>query len=119
MTDNQIKEMFGLMTKSVNGVQRLEERVGRIETKVDKIDEDVSVIKEDVAILKVDVAVLKEDVIILKENVSLLKGDVDGIKTGQLKIEKEVHLNSFAINEALGEQLRLRIRVDVLENAPA
>lgn len=82
MTENQTKEMFNLLTKCVNGIQ--------------KLDEDVSTLKEDVSTLKEDVSELKE---------------------GQNRIEKEVRLNTAAINEIVSEQFRLKIRVDQLENA--
>ncbi len=82
MTDNQFNQLFDLVTKSVNGIQRVEK--------------DIIVIKEDVAELKTDVSELKE---------------------GQKRIEKEVRLNTVAINEIVSEQFRTKIRVDELERA--
>ena len=89
MTENQTKEVFNLLTRGVNGIQ--------------EIREDVSILKQDVSELKTDVAELKTDVAELKE--------------GQKRIEKEVRLNTVAINEIAGEQFRLKIRVDELEKA--
>jgi len=89
MTENQTKEVFNLLTRCVNGIQ--------------EIREDVSILKQDVSELKTDVAELKIDVAELKE--------------GQKRIEKEVRLNTVAINEIASEQFRLKIRVDELEKA--
>ena len=96
MTENQTKEVFNLLTRCVNGIQ--------------EIREDVSILKQDVSELKTDVAELKTDV-------SILKTDVAELKEGQKRIEKEVRLNTVAINEIAGEQFRLKIRVDELEKA--
>ena len=96
MTDNQFNQLFDLVTKSVNGIQRVEK--------------DIIIIKEDVAELKTDVAELKTDV-------AELKTDVAELKEGQKRIEKEVRLNTVAINEIASEQFRLKIRVDELEKA--
>ncbi len=96
MTENQTKEVFNLLTKCVNGIQE---------------------IREDVSILKQDVAELKTDVAELKTNVAILKTDVAELKEGQRRIEKEVRLNTVAINEIASEQFRLKIRVDELEKA--
>lgn len=103
MTENQTKEMFSLLTKCVNGIQ--------------KLDEDVSTLKEDVSSLKEDVSTLKEDVSTLKADVSILKEDVAELKEGQNRIEKEVRLNTIAINEIAAEHFRLKIRVDQIEKA--
>ena len=125
MTENQTKEMFTLLTKCVNGIQKLDgdltivkEDISILKEDVSVLKEDVSVLKEDVSILKEDVSILKEDVSILKEDVSVLKEDVAGLKEGQNRIEKEVRLNTAAINEIVSEQFRLKIRVNQLENAP-
>ncbi len=83
MTENQTKDVFNLLTRCVNGIQ--------------EIREDISILKQDVAELKTDVSILKTDVAELKE--------------GQKRIEKEVRLNTAAINEIASEQFRLKIRV--------
>ncbi|MGI8638767.1 MAG: hypothetical protein ACR2MG_02285 [Pyrinomonadaceae bacterium] len=87
MTDNQFKQLFDLVTKSVNGIQRVEK--------------DIIVIKEDVAELKTDVAILKTDVAELKD--------------GQKRIEKEMRLNNAAVNLMAGEQIRMDSRIVDLE----
>ncbi len=87
MTENQTKEVFNLLTKCVNGIQE---------------------IREDVSELKADVSILKADV-------SEFKSDVSELKEGQKRIEKEVRLNTVAINEIASEQFQLKIRVDELE----
>jgi len=60
---------------------------------------------------------IREDVSILKQDVAELKTDVAELKEGQKRIEKEVRLNTVAINEIASEQFRLKIRVDELEKA--
>ena len=60
---------------------------------------------------------IREDVSELKTDVAELKIDVAELKEGQKRIEKEVRLNTVAINEIASEQFRLKIRVDELEKA--
>lgn len=96
MTENQTKEMFNLLTKCVSGIQEL---------------------KEDVSIIKKDVFVLKSDVSVLKSDMSEVKQDIAELKEGQKRIEKEVRLNTAAVNKIAGEQIRLNARVDELEAA--
>ena len=103
MTDNQFNQLFDLVTKCVNGVQRLEEGQKRLEG-------DVSELKRDVSELKRDVSELKSDV-------SELKHDVSELKTGQNRVEKQIRLNNAAINEFAGEQVRIRGIVTELEKA--
>ena len=45
MTDNQFNQLFDLVTKSVNGVQRLEEGQKRLEGDVSELKRDVSELK--------------------------------------------------------------------------
>ncbi len=53
----------------------------------------------------------------VKQDVAVLKQDVIELKEGQKRIEKEVRLNTIAINEIAGEHFRLKIRVDEMERA--
>ena len=103
MTENQTKEVFNLLTKCVNGIQG--------------IREDVSILKQDVFILKQDVSVLKQDMTEAKQDISEMKLDISELKEGQKRIEKEVRMNTVAINEIASEQFRLKIRVNELEKA--
>ena len=96
MTDNQFNQLFDLVTKCVNGVQRLEEGQKRLEG---------------------DVSELKSDVSELKRDVSELKSDVSELKIGQNRVEKQIRLNNAAINEFAGEQVRIRGIVTELEKA--
>ncbi len=96
MTENQTKQVFDLLTKCVNGIQE---------------------IREDVSTLKKDVSILKEDMSEVKNDISEMKQDISQLKEGQKRIEKEVRLNTVAINEIASEQFRLKIRVDELEKA--
>jgi len=89
MTDNQFNQLFDLVTKSVNGIQRIEK----------------------------DVAVLKEDVSVLKEDMSEVKADIAELKTGQKRIEKQIRLTNAAVNEIAGEQFRIRSIMNELEKA--
>ena len=112
MTDNQFNQLFELVTKSVTGVQRLEEGQKRLEG-------DISELKSDVSELKSDVSELKSDVSELKSDVSELKSDVSELKAGQKRIEKEVRLNTLAVNEVVIEHFRLKVRVDEMEKIAA
>ena len=96
MTDNQFNQLFDLVTKCVNGVQRLEEGQKRLEG---------------------DVSELKSDVSELKRDVSELKSDVSELKIGQNRVEKQIRLNNATINEFAGEQVRIRGIVTELEKA--
>ncbi len=87
MTDNQTNQIFDLLTKCVNGIQRIES----------------------------DVAVLKTDVGELKTDVSELKNDVHDLKEGQSRIEKQMRLNDAAVDSIAGEQMRLKAAVTNLE----
>jgi len=87
MTDNQFNQLFDLVTKSVNGIQRIEK----------------------------DVAVLKEDMSEVKADIAELKSDVSELKAGQSRIEKQIRLNNAVVNEIAGEQLRINSRVVELE----
>ena len=89
MTDNQFNQLFDLVTKCVNGVQRLEEGQKRLEGDVSE----------------------------LKRDVSELKSDVSELKIGQNRVEKQIRLNNAAINEFAGEQVRIRGIVTELEKA--
>ncbi len=89
MTDNQFNQLFDLVTKTVTGIQEV----------------------------KKDVSTLKQDMAEVKQDISIFKTDVAELKEGQKRIEKEVRLNTVAINEIAGEQFGLKIRVDELEKA--
>ncbi|MGI9035782.1 MAG: hypothetical protein ACR2GD_07055 [Pyrinomonadaceae bacterium] len=101
MTDNQFTQLFDLVTKCVSGIQRIET--------------DVAVLKTDVAVLKTDVAELKVDVAVLKTDVAGLKTDTSELKEGQKRLEKEMRLNTAAVNQIAGEQVRMNNRVLELE----
>lgn len=103
MTENHTKEMFSLLTKCVSGIQELKE--------------DVAVLKSDVSVLKSDMSEVKQDVAVLKLDMSEVKQDIAELKEGQKRIEKEVRLNTAAVNKIAGEQVRLYARVDELEAA--
>ncbi len=67
--------------------------------------------------VKADVSIVKLDVSVLKQDVSTLKEDVSELKDGQKRIEKEVRLNTAAVNSIAGEQVRIKSRLDDLERA--
>ena len=55
----------------------------------------------------------------LEGNISELKSDVSELKEGQKRIEKEVRLNTLAVNEVMIEHFRLKVRVDEMEKLAA
>jgi chromosome segregation ATPase len=87
MMENQINELFNLVTKCVTGIQRL--------------DHDMQIVKTDVAELRSDVAELKSDTTELKE--------------GQKRLEKEMVLVHKALDILSVDSVRIKARVDVLE----
>ncbi len=103
MTENQEKEMFNLLTKSVNGVQDLNKRFDTLEDKVDSLDKKVDSLDK-----KVDS---------LDKKVANLQVDVSELKDGQKRIEKELRLNNRAVNKIAGEQIRMDERILELEEA--
>ena len=105
MTDNQFREIMDKMTKSVSGVQRLEEGQARLE--------------KDVSVLKQDVSELKQDVSILKQDVSELKQDVSELKVGQTRLEKETQTIGKVIEILADDSIRTRARVAILEDQRA
>ena len=117
MTENQEKEMFNLLTKSVGGIQELNTRFDSLDKKVDSLDKKVEVLQNDVSEMKQDVSELKSDVSELKSDVSELKSDVSELSIGQKRIEKEIRLNNRAVNTLAGGQIRLGERVLDLEKA--
>ncbi len=96
MTENQEKEMFNLLTRSVSGIQDLNKRFDSLEDKVDSLDK------------KVDS---------LDKKVENLQEDVSELKDGQKRIEKELRLNNRAVNTIAGEQVRMDERLLDLEKA--
>jgi septal ring factor EnvC (AmiA/AmiB activator) len=89
MTENQEKEMFNLLTRSVSGIQDLNKRFDSLEDKVDSLDKKVENLQE----------------------------DVSELKDGQKRIEKELRLNNRAVNTIAGEQVRMDERLLDLEKA--
>ncbi len=87
MTDNQIKQMMTMMTKCVNGLQRVEE--------------NMKTVKSDMAELKSDMA--------------QLKSDVAQLKVGQNRIEREMFRINSAFDTLAGESIRVKNRVEILE----
>ncbi len=94
MTDNQFNQMFDLLTKCVNGVQKLEAGQAKLEAGQERLETTVAIIKDDV---------------------SELKNDVGDLKEGQNRIEKQMRLNDATIDSLAGEQMRLKAAVVNLE----
>lgn len=117
MTENQTKEMFNLLTKCVSGIQELTQDVSVLKQDMSEVKNDVAVLKQDMSEVKQDVAVLKQDVAVLKEDVAVLKEDVSELKEGQKRIEREMRLNTAAVNQIAGEQVRMNVRISELEKA--
>ena len=87
MTDNQMKQMMDIMTKCVNSIQRLDEKFNGLQTDVSE----------------------------LKTNVSELKEGQQRIEMGQARLEKELLTTNRALDTLAGESIRVRARVEVLE----
>lgn len=73
------------------------QKIDLILTELTGLKEDVSELKSDVSELKSDVSGLKEDVSGLKEDVSSIKlemarmnGEINGLKSGQLLIRRDI-----------------------------
>ena len=75
MTDNQFDQIFGLLTKTVNGVQNLENEVQLLKQGQDELRQDVNSLKQDVSELK--------------QGQSELREDVNEIKQGQDELRRE------------------------------
>jgi len=108
MTDNQVDQMFDLLTKCINSIQDL--KADNVELK-----SNVAEIKSDIVEIKTDVAELKTDVAELKTDVAELKNDVHDLKKGQQRIEKQMRLNDAAVDSVAGEQMRLKAAITNLE----
>ena len=111
MTENQEKELFSLLTKGVNGIQRLEGDVKELKT-------DVAVLKTDVAELKSDVAVIKTDIIEMKSDIGEMKSDIADLKEGQTRLEKDLQITNRSIAVMAGELNVTKARVEILEQRP-
>ena len=94
MTDNQFQQMMNLMNKSVSSSQETTKIVKSLEKKVEKIEKDVAE---------------------LKEGQERLESNVSELKEGQKRIEKEMRQTIRAFNELAGETMRVKLRVDDLE----
>ncbi len=103
MTENQEKEIFNLLTRSVSGIQDLNKRFDSLDKKVDSLDKKVDSLDK-----KVDS---------LDKKVENLQEDVSELKDGQKRIEKELRLNNRAVNTIAGEQVRMDERLLDLEKA--
>jgi len=53
----------------------------------------------------------------VKQDISIIKQDVSELKEGQKRMKREIRLNTAAVNEIAGEQLRIKSRVNDLEQA--
>jgi phage shock protein A len=73
MTENQEKEMFNLLRKCANGIQRLED--------------DMKEVKSDIAELKTDVAELKEGQKRLEKEAQLTNRSIS-VLAGELNVTK-------------------------------
>ena len=101
MEDRQFNQLFDLITRCVTGIRELQT--------------DVTIIKSDVAELKGDVAELKGDVAVLKGDVAELKGGQKRLEDGQVRLEKELQTTNRAFDLLAGESIRVKSRVDLLE----
>lgn len=101
MTDNQFDQLFGLVNKCVNGIQRLEEGQAKLEVGQAKLEEGQA---------KLETGQAK-----LEEGQTELRKDVDELKKGQARIEKELQITNRALNDLAGESVRVKARIEILE----
>lgn len=76
MTDNQFNQLFDLVTKSVNGIQRIEK--------------DIAVLKEDMSEVKADIAELKTGQNRIEKQIRLNNAAVNEIAGEQVRIRSIV-----------------------------
>lgn len=81
MTDNQFNQLFDLVAKSVNGVQRLEEAVQRLEG-------DVSILKSDVSELKDGQSRIEKQIRLNNAAVNELAGERLRVNSRVTELEK-------------------------------
>lgn len=94
MTDNQFNQLFDLVTKSVNGIRRLEKEQSEI---------------------KDDIVEMKGDIIEMKGDIVEMKGDRVEMKQGQARIEKQTTFTNTSVNILQSDLLNIRTRVELLE----
>ncbi|MBX7172801.1 MAG: hypothetical protein K1X72_17660 [Pyrinomonadaceae bacterium] len=90
MTENQVKQMINLMNKCVTNTQETQKTVARLEKTVTKLEKDVSE----------------------------LKSDVSELKQGQARMEKSLETNNKALDSLAGDNIRVKSRLELLEQLP-
>jgi peptidoglycan hydrolase CwlO-like protein len=101
MTDNQFKQLFNIVTKSAEGVQRLER--------------DVSDLKAGQARLEEGQIRLEERQTKLEERQARLEEGQAEIKQDVSEIKKEMKIMNRAISDLAADSTQTRARVGVLE----
>jgi phage shock protein A len=84
MTENQEKQIINLLTKAVNGVQRLEE--------------DVKEIKSDVSELKSDVTELKGGQERMEKQMEIIGRSLDSLAGDNVKVKARVQILEERVN---------------------
>ena len=101
MTDNQFNQLFDLVSKSVNSVQRLERNVAEI--------------KGDIVEMKSDIVEMKSDIVEMKSDIVEMKGDISELKQGQARMEKQMTFTNRSLGILQSDILNVRTRVEILE----
>ncbi len=58
---------------------------------------------------------IEKEIIVIKSDIAELKADVSELKAGQARLEKAMDTNNKALDSLAGESIRVKARVDVLE----
>lgn len=101
MEDKQFNQLFDLITRCVTGIRELQEGQKNLQEGQKNLQEGQKELRTDVAELKIDVAELKEG--------------QKRLEDGQARLEKEIQTTNKALDMLAGESIRVRARVDVLE----
>ncbi len=94
MTENQFTQMMNMITKSVTSTQRLEKEVAELNAGQARLESEVAEIKFG------------------QERMGF---DISELKDGQNRLEREMRTNNRAVNDLAGENIRIKGRVEVLE----
>ena len=108
MTKQQFEQLFGLVTKGVYGVQRLENKVSELGTRVSRVETGMGKVKAGQERLELGQSKLEDRQLKLEKGQSKLE-------KGQSKIEKELRINNTMIGNAIKDFSRLTARVGILE----
>ena len=94
MTENQETQMMTMLTRCVNGIQRLEEGQTKLEVGQAKLEEGQAK---------------------LEAGQTRLEQRMDNLEAGQTRLEKEIQVTNKALAILADDSVRTRARVGILE----